>query len=180
MNTYTLDLATSKEQTENQVPIILDTIHLYNITEMTLDISNMYSDIFPNYVSIDWGDGAPILEPAIQIYLDYKTQSIYPEIQKGAAPVTMSNVYKHIYTPSSYALKKEVTFKINVGYVTGVTTQLSAPIVINSESYYESVGDMEIIGLDLLNDENNTSRVSLLTQKDNYVVQLDNKSYKEK
>jgi hypothetical protein len=69
---------------------------------------------------------------------------------------------------------------MNVGYVTGETTRLSAPVVINSESYYESIEDMEIVGLDLINDENNTSRVSFLTQKNNYIVQLDNKSYKEK
>ena len=69
---------------------------------------------------------------------------------------------------------------MNVGYVTGETTKLSAPVVVNSESYYQSIEDIEIIGLDLLNDENNTSRVSLLTKNSNYVVQLDNKSYKEK
>tara|TARA_R110002020_G_scaffold166349_3_gene354305 strand:- start:558 stop:773 length:216 start_codon:yes stop_codon:yes gene_type:complete len=69
---------------------------------------------------------------------------------------------------------------MNVGYVTGETTQLSAPVVVNSESYYESIEDLEIVGLDLLNDANNVSRVSLLTRKDNYIVQLDNKSYKEK
>ena len=57
---------------------------------------------------------------------------------------------------------------------------MSATIVTNSESYYQSVEDMEIVGLDLMNDENNTSRVSLLTQKGNYIVHLDNKSYKEK
>ena len=68
---------------------------------------------------------------------------------------------------------------MNVGYVTGDTTQLSVPLVVNSESYYQSIEDMEIVGLDLLNDANNVSRVSLLTQKDNYIVQLDNKSYKE-
>ena len=69
---------------------------------------------------------------------------------------------------------------MNVGYVTGETTKISATIVTNSESYYQSVEDMEIVGLDLMNDENNTSRVSLLTQKGNYIVHLDNKSYKEK
>ncbi len=69
---------------------------------------------------------------------------------------------------------------MNVGYVTGETTKMSATIVTNSESYYQSVEDMEIVGLDLMNDENNTSRVSLLTQKGNYIVHLDNKSYKEK
>ena len=49
---------------------------------------------------------------------------------------------------------------MNVGYVTGETLQLSAPIVVNSQSYYENIDDMDIIGLDLLNGTNNSSRVS--------------------
>jgi len=178
MNTYTFNISTTKIQMNDE--IVLGTLYLYNATRVTLDISNVFSDIFPNYVSIDWGDMSQILEPDILIYRDYRTQSIYPEIQKGTAPVTLTNIYKHDYFPSSYALKKNLTFKMNVGYVTGETTRLSAPVVINSESYYESIEDMEIVGLDLINDENNTSRVSFLTQKNNYIVQLDNKSYKEK
>ena len=33
--------------------------------------------------------------------------------------------------------------------------------------------------IDLLNDENNSSRFTFLTKKDNYIVQMDNKSYKD-
>ena len=81
MNTYTLDIGTDKDQIDQE--IVLDTIHLYNVTEVTLDISDIYSEIFPNYVSIDWGDKSELLEPDLTIYRDYKTQSIYPEIQKA-------------------------------------------------------------------------------------------------
>ena len=177
MNTYTLNISTN-EPLDNEV--VLETTHLFSPTEVSLDISNVFSDIFPNYISIDWGDNSPILEPDLTIFRDYKTQSIFPEIEKGAAPVFLTNTYKHIYYPSSYALKKRMTFKINIGYVTGETTQLSAPIVVNSEGYYQSIEDVEIVGLDLINDANNVTRVSLLTQKNEYIVQLDNKSYKEK
>ena len=68
---------------------------------------------------------------------------------------------------------------MNVGYITGETLQLSAPLVVNSQSYYENVDDIDIIGLDLINDVNNSSRVSFITKKNNYIVQLDNKTYKE-
>jgi len=178
MNTHTLDIGSNKLQINEE--ITLGAINLFNITEVNLDISDVYSDICPNYVSIDWGDGTDVLTPDLTIFRDYRTQSIFPEIEKGAAPVFLTNTYKHIYYPSSYALKKEMTFKMNIGYVTGETTRFTAPISVNSENYYQSVEDMEIVGLDLLNDPNNISRVSLLTQKDNYIVQLDNKSYKEK
>tara|TARA_R110002020_G_scaffold109856_7_gene254137 strand:+ start:5063 stop:5599 length:537 start_codon:yes stop_codon:yes gene_type:complete len=177
MNTYNLSISSSRSQIDSKV--ILNEINLFDFTEVTLNITNVFTEVFPNYLSIDWGDGSETIQPDIKIYRDYKTESILPELQKGVTPVTFSNDYKHKYFPSAYALKKSLTFKMNVGYVTGETLQLSAPIVINSQSYYENVDDIDIIGLDLLNDNNNSSRISLLTKKNNYIVQLDNKSYKE-
>lgn len=177
MNTYTLSI--SSEKTDINAKVNLKKIDLFDLTEVTLDISNIYTEIFPTYLSIDWGDGSEVLQPDIKIYRDYKTESIFPELQKGVTPVTFSNNYVHRYFPSSYALKKSLIFKMNVGYVTGETMQLSAPIVVNSQSYYENVDDIDIIGLDLLNGSNNSSRISFITKKNNYIVQLDNKSYKE-
>tara|TARA_R110002012_G_scaffold223757_1_gene395722 strand:- start:147 stop:683 length:537 start_codon:yes stop_codon:yes gene_type:complete len=177
MNTYTLSISSTKEDIDSEVT--LNQIDLFDFTEVTLDISNIYTEIFPTYVSINWGDGSEVLNPDIKIYRDYRNESIFPEIQKGVTPVTFSNNYKHKYYPSSYALKKSLTFKMNVGYVTGETLRLNIPVVVNSQSYYENVDDIDIIGVDLLNDSNNSSRVTFLTKKNNYLVQLDNKSFKE-
>tara|TARA_R100000908_G_C3753074_1_gene147505 strand:+ start:2873 stop:3409 length:537 start_codon:yes stop_codon:yes gene_type:complete len=177
MNTYTLSISSTKEDIDSEVT--LNQIDLFDFTEVTLDISNIYTEIFPTYVSINWGDGSEVLNPDIKIYRDYRNESIFPEVQKGVTPVTFSNNYKHKYYPSSYALKKSLTFKMNVGYVTGETLRLNIPVVVNSQSYYENVDDIDIIGVDLLNDSNNSSRVTFLTKKNNYLVQLDNKSFKE-
>ena len=177
MNTFTLSISSTKEDIDSE--LTLNQIDLFDFTEVTLDISNIYTEIFPTYVSINWGDGSEVLNPDIKIYRDYRNESIFPEIQKGVTPVTFSNNYKHKYYPSTYALKKSLTFKMNVGYVTGETLRLNVPIIVNSQSYYENVDDIDIIGVDLLNDSNNTSRVTLLTKKNNYVVQLDNKSFKD-
>jgi|TARA_R100000081_G_C4818275_1_gene177141 hypothetical protein len=177
MNTYTLSISSTKEDINSE--ITLNQIDLFDFTEVTLDISNIYTEIFPTYLSINWGDGSEVLNPDIKIYRDYRTESIFPEIQKGVTPVTFSNNYKHKYYPSTFALKKSLTFKMNIGYVTGETLRLSIPIIVNSQSYYENVDDIDIVGVDLLNDVNNSSRITFLTKNNNYLVQLDNKSYKE-
>jgi hypothetical protein len=178
MNTYTLSISSTRDDIAIKEKT-LKQIDLFDFTEVTLDISNIYTEIFPTYLSIDWGDGSEVLKPDIKIYRDYRTESIFSEIQKGVTPVTFSNNYKHKYYPSSYALKKALTFKMNIGYVTGETLRFSIPLVINSQSYYENVDDIDIIGVDLLNDVNNSSRITFLTKNNNYLVQLDNKSYKE-
>ena len=177
MNTYTLSISTNKSQIDGPQPI-LETIELFDTTSFTLDILNIYSDIFPNYIGIDWGDNTPVLEPDIRIHRDYKTESIYPEIQKGGGPVFLVNSYTHTYYPAKHALKKSLILKLNIGYITGQTTQLSAPINVRTNSYYESVDDLELIGLDLLDTTNNSSRFTFITKKDNYIVQMDNRSYK--
>jgi len=158
--------------------IILDQIDLFDITNFGIDLVNVYSGIYPNYLSIDWGDGTAVEIPDITIYRDYKTESIIPEIINGAAPVYMVKEYKHVYYPSTYALNKSVMCKLNIGYITGETTQLSATINVRTNSYFEAVDDLEVIGLDLLDNKNNSSRFTFLTEKDSYILQMDNRSYK--
>jgi hypothetical protein len=175
MNTYTFNISTTGPSTVNVYP----TVDLFDVTRITLNLVDIYSDTFPNYLAIDWGDNTPVLRPDVSVFRDYKKDSIYPEINKGVAPKYITDIYQHIYEPSSYALKKSVVLKINVGYITGQTTQLSAPFNIRTQGYYETVGDMELLGVDLLNNKYNSSRFTLLTKESNHVVQLDNESYKE-
>ena len=177
MNTYTLALSTTESQINSE--ILQSTIDIFDATEVTLDLCGIYSRLFPTYISIDWGDGSPVFEPDIKIYRDYKNDSIFPELTGAIKPMFLDVPYKHNYYPSNYALNKSIIFKINIGYITGETTQLSAPINIRTESYYETVDDIDIIGLDLINTENNSSRFTFITKRGDYTVQLDNKSYKE-
>jgi|TARA_R110002020_G_scaffold32258_3_gene99388 hypothetical protein len=175
MNTYTFSISTDTAGVSNVYP----TIDLFDITNFSLNIIDVYTDTFPNYVGIDWGDGTAVLEPDVSVFRDYRKDSIYPEITKGVAPKYISDIYKHVYEPSSYALKKTVVLKVNIGYITGETTTLSAPLNIRTEGYYQTVEDIDLIGLDLLNNKYNSSRFTLLTKKDDYIVQLENESYKE-
>ena len=177
MKTYTLSLSTVESQIDSEI-VISPVIDLFDATEVTLDLSGIYSDIFPNYISVDWGDKSPVFEPDIQIYRDYKNDSIFPELTGAIKPMFLDTPYKHNYYPSDYALNKSIVFKINIGYITGETTQLSAPINIRTESYYETVGDMDILGVDLINTQNNSSRFTFVTKNEDYIVQLDNKTYK--
>tara|TARA_R100001129_G_scaffold161346_2_gene126235 strand:+ start:361 stop:900 length:540 start_codon:yes stop_codon:yes gene_type:complete len=177
MKTYTLSLSTVESQIDSEI-VISPVIDLFDATEVTLDLSGIYSDIFPNYISVDWGDKSPVFEPDIQIYRDYKNDSIFPELTGAIKPMFLDTPYKHNYYPSDYALNKSIVFKINIGYITGETTQLSAPINIRTESYYETVGDMDVLGVDLINTQNNSSRFTFVTKNEDYIVQLDNKTYK--
>ena len=161
MNTHTFSIST----TTTGATKVYETIELFDVTKFALNLVDVYTGTFPNYLAIDWGDGTAVLEPDVSVFRDYTKY--------------LTDNYHHIYKPSSYALKKSVVLKINIGYVTGETTTLSAPMNIRTEGYYQTVEDMELVGVDLLNDKYNTSRFTLLTKKDDFLVQLDNKIYKE-
>ena len=61
MNSYTLSISTTKSDINAEK--ILNQIDLFDLTEFTLDLTNVYTEIFPNYLSIDWGDGSELYSP---------------------------------------------------------------------------------------------------------------------
>ena len=50
----------------------MDRLYPLDLISSLSDISNIYTEIFPSYLSIDWGDGSPTIQPDIKIYRDYK------------------------------------------------------------------------------------------------------------
>ena len=174
MNTYTFSVSTTLPTVEHTY----STIDLFDQTNFIIDLSDVYCDVFPNYIAFNWGDGSSVEEPELSIYKNYRTDSIYSEILKGPSPLFLNKNYSHIYYPSNIALNKSVTLRINIEYVTGAVTKLTVPVNIRTAGYHESVEDMEVVGLDLFNTDVNSSRYTLLTKKDNYLLQVDNTAQK--
>ena len=170
MNTHTIYL-TSTNTADDQV---LNEIDLFDLTKLTLDLSQVYSGVFPNYLAINWGDNSDIEEPDITIYRNYKTDSIYPEVKDGASPVFFNKPYTHIFYPSETALKKVMTMRVNVGYITGNTTKFTIPLNVRTEGYFENINDLDLLNVSLLNNKDNKSIFTFLTKQDNYVLQSHN------
>jgi len=167
MNTHTLYLSSDSASDTVTWP----TIEMFDLTELSLDLSQAYSNTFPNYLAINWGDGSGLEEPDVTIYRDYKTTSIFPEIEHGASPVFFNKLYKHIFYPSSTALKKTLTMRVNVGYINGSTSRFTIPINVRTEGYYETIEDLDLLNVSLLNKGDNNSIFTFLTKKDNFVIQ---------
>tara|TARA_R110000824_G_scaffold260336_4_gene448982 strand:+ start:9523 stop:10998 length:1476 start_codon:yes stop_codon:yes gene_type:complete len=170
MNTHTVYLTSGSASDTSTAP----TIEMFDLTELALDLSQVYSNTFPNYLAINWGDNSGVEEPDVTIYRDYKTTSILPEIEHGASPVFFNKLYKHIFYPSSTALKKTMTMRVNIGYLNGDTTRFTIPINVRTEGYYETIEDLDLLNVSLLNEEDNNSIYTFLTKKDNFVIQNHN------
>jgi hypothetical protein len=170
MNTHTIYLTSASTVGSNE----LTTTELFDLTEVTLDLSQVYSGVFPNYVGINWGDDSAVEEPEITIYRNYRTDSIFPEVKDGASPVFFNKPYTHIFYPSETALKKEMTMRVNVGYITGTTYKFIIPFNVRTEGYFENINDLDLLNVSLLNNKDNRSIFTFLTKQDNYVIQNHN------
>ena len=170
MNTYVLTLTSDSSSGSYS----RSTVDLFDLTELSLDLSDVYSNIFPNYVAIRWGDDSALEEPEVTIYRNYKTQSIYPEIRNGASPVFFNEPYKHLFYPSDTALKKSMVLRVNVGYIDGNTSKFNIPLNVRTEGYHQNIGDIDLLNVSLLNNKDNKSIFTFLTKEDNFVIQNHN------
>ena len=60
MNTYTFSISTTSPDNEKTY----SEINLFDQTNFTIDMTDVYSDVFPNYIAFNWGDNSPIEERA--------------------------------------------------------------------------------------------------------------------
>jgi len=170
MNSYNISLAT----TSTSLTSNYDTIDLFDQTEVGVNLSNIFSDVFPYYVVIDWGDGSEVFEPEIKTFINYRTESIIDEIVKGVSPPFLNTTYKHIYDPSSDSLVKSLTLKVGIQYTTGEITQFIIPIDIRTEGYYENIRDIKLEDVKIINNVNLDTTLQLRTEIDNYIIETTN------
>jgi hypothetical protein len=170
MNTYNISLSTTSTSSTSNY----DTIDLFDQTEVSIDLSNIFSEVFPYYVVFDWGDGSEILEPEIKTFINYRTESILNEITKGVSPPFLNTTYKHIYYPSPNSLVKSLTLKVGIQYTTGEVTQFNIPIDIRTEGYYENIRDVKLEGVKIINNVNLDTTLQLRTEIDNFIIETTN------
>ncbi len=172
MNTYNISLSTGATSVTSN----FTTIDLFDQTEVSIDLSNIFSEVFPYYIAIDWGDGSEIFEPEIKTFLTYRTDNIIDEITKGVSPPFLNTNYRHIYYPSPNSLVKSLILKIGVQYTTGEITRFNIPIDIRTEGYYENIRDVKLEGVKIINNINLDTTLQLRTEIDNYIVETTNNS----
>ena len=170
MNSYNISLST----TSTSLTSNFDTINLFDQTQVSIDLKNIFSEVFPYYVVIDWGDGSDIFEPEIKTFINYRTESILNEITRGVSPPFLNTDYTHIYYPSPNSLVKSLTLKIGIQYTTGDITQFNIPVDIRTEGYYENIRDVMLEGVEIINNVDLDTTLQLRTEIDNYIIETTN------
>ena len=167
MNTKTLILST----TSSSYNKVMDTVILNDATVLNISLGDVYEDVLPISLQINWGDNN-ILYYDNDLYKVYRKESIIPEVIYGKFSKILQDTYSFEYYPSKTATYKKMTAQFLIKYTNKDTTLITIPIEIRSADYFESVYDMKMISTHIL-PEDGFKTHKFLTNKGNYVVEVE-------
>ena len=165
MNTRTILLSTNSSSYNE----VLDTVFLNDATRLNVVLGNVYEDVVPISLQINWGDDK-ILYYDTDLYKDYKTDSIINEIIYGKFSKILQDTYSFDYYPSTTHTYKITKAQFLIDYTDNNKSLITIPIQIRSSDYFESVGDLKMISTHVI-PEDNTKLHKFITQKNNYIVE---------
>jgi hypothetical protein len=104
MNTKTLILST----TSSSYNKVMDTVILNDATVLNISLGDVYEDVLPISLQINWGDNN-ILYYDNDLYKVYRKESIIPEVIYGKFSKILQDTYSFEYYPSKTATYKKMT-----------------------------------------------------------------------
>ena len=162
MNTYTISLSSNSS---NYIKY-LSPIFLEDNTTLTILPTNLYSKIIPKYIKIDWGDGnSEIFDNQINI-VDRNNIDLF------SIGSIFNSQYSHEYYPSDSTLYYNLTAQVLLNYSDNTVTWFVIPLIVRTYDYFESIYDMELLGANILPEDNNPCEFYFKTEKNNTLIEL--------
>lgn len=159
MTTYTLAL-TSLSSTEVQ---FLSTIDLLDHTKLTLDITGLDDAFIPLFLKINWGEGeSEIFDNDVITTLKNTAFSFQPIL----------STYSHEYYPSETTLYKLMSAQVYLKYANEGFYYALIPLRIRTKSFFEAIGDMDLINTNILPTEDSFSEHQFKTTAEGYIIEL--------
>ena len=141
---------------------ILDTLYFYDFTKLIVDFENLSEKHFPFYLKIDWGDGN----------IETFDNDVF-SAQNIDKKSSIFNLTKdHEYYPSKTSLYKQLSAQFFLRYTNGQNAWFIQPIILRNYDYFESIEDLEIVGVDVSPSESNEKHIHLKTKKNSYIIDL--------
>lgn len=163
MNTLTISLSSSNTSTVET----LTEIELADHTKIYLDLDSIYSKLIPIFLIIDWGDGKrETIDNDLYTTLERQDINIF-----NPNPI-LNTVYTHEFFPSSTALYVKYNIQVLIFYSNSQYSVFTIPLTLITNEYFESIGDLELINVNILPYSNNPKEYQLKTSTDNHLIEL--------
>jgi len=163
MNTYTVSISSASSNIIQTLP----QIDLDDFTELSLNISGIYSNIIPIFIKIDWGDGLPILYDN-----DVYTTTTASNVNIANNNTVLNTIYSTKIYPSSTSLYKNLYVQLYISYSNGDYSWFKLPVSVRTYDFFESIGDLQLNNVNILPMEGNPKEYQLSTFVDNTILEL--------
>ena len=168
MNTKSIALSTNSSSYVE----VMDTLILNDATTLTVFLGDVYEDVLPLSLKINWGDDN-ILYYDNDLYKNYRNESVINEIIYGKFSKLLQQEYSFDYYPSTTHTYKKTKVQFLIEYTNNNKSLITLPIEIRSSDYFESVGDIKMISTHVI-PEDNIKLHKFITDKYNYIVETSN------
>jgi len=168
MNTKSIVLSTNSSSYVE----VMDTLILNDATTLTVFLGDVYEDVLPLSLKINWGDDN-ILYYDNDLYKNYRNESVINEIIYGKFSKLLQQEYSFDYYPSTTHTYKRTKVQFLIEYTNNNKSLITLPIEIRSSDYFESVGDIKMISTHVI-PEDNIKLHKFITDKYNYIVETSN------
>jgi len=138
MNNYSISLSSSSSNTIQTIPLF----EMEDHSELSLDLSNLYNDIIPLYLQIDWGDGLTESFDNDIFGTRYDNELLFMNYN----PI-FTDIHNHEYFPSETSLYRTSTIQILINYSNGDITYFQIPIKIRTYDFYDAIGRISLINV---------------------------------
>ena len=127
------------------------------------------------YLDIDWGDGTPIVNRVRPITVDYREANIIDEIVFNRPLGSILIKEEHTYYNNTSDYVTGATTQLLITYSNAATLRIIQPIQIFQASYYDDIGDLDILSAQILPLSSNNTILNLEGKvgKYTYVATLD-------
>jgi hypothetical protein len=144
-----------------------------NITYVLSDVVETSSEAL--FLDINWGDGTPVERYTRHIVVYYRTSNIIDEIVYNKPLSSILTSKKHTYYNNTNSFNISVMMQMLITYKDNSILKIRQPIQIFQASYYDDIGDLDILSAQIMPLSTNNTFINLESKlsKHTYVVALD-------
>ena len=156
--------------------VTLSGIDIKSKTNITYILSNIVeSDTEALYLDIDWGDGSPIERYSKPVVIDYKTSNIIDEIVFNKPLGSILTSKSHLFYNNTSFFNSSILMQMLIIYKNNQTLRIEQPINIYQASYYDEVGDIDLLSAQIMPLSTNNTFINLegKLSKQTYIAALD-------
>lgn len=156
--------------------VTLSGIDIKSKTNINYILSSIVeSDSEALYLDIDWGDGSPLESYTRPVLVDYRTANIIDEIVYNKPLGSILTTKSHLYYNNTSYFNSSILMQMLIIYKDNSVLKIEQPINIYQASYYDEVGDIDILSAQIMPLSANNTFLNLESKlgKYTYVAALD-------